>query len=206
MSPSAACADGLLDVIAKLDELEAATGQRHEWYGGRFVAMAGATIRHATIVLNIGTGLRGVLRGKPCLPLLNAVRLQVEATGELFYPDVLVLCGAALPRDGKATSAKDATIVVEVQSPTTEATDRGRKRRAYRQLPGLAAYVLVSQADRLVEVLETGSDFGWTVHEYLPGESLRLPGIDVTLAVDDLYADTDTPVAVAPVLRADATD
>lgn len=52
-------------------------------------------------------------------------------------------------------------MIVEVLSPSTEARDRGEKFAAYKQLPSLEEYVLVSQDERRVEVRRRSSG-GWS--------------------------------------------
>lgn len=195
MTPPAAQLKSAPPTPPDLNALEAATGQRHEFYNGRPVAMAGGTLRHNAITGNIFAMLLGKLRGQPCRPYVADVRLQVQKADAQFYPDVLVLCGEQNRTADGRVATDDATVVVEVLSPGTASIDRSVKMRAYRTLPSLAAYVLVAQDDRQVEVYVPGGDIGWTLIAYRPGELARVPGIDVDLAVDEVYADTDTPIA-----------
>ena len=178
--------------LADVDAIEAASGVRHEFHQGQLVAMSGGTVRHATIALNTATALRLALKGQPCRPLLNDLRVHVKKANAQFYPDVVVLCGEAnIAGDGR-TVVEDATVIIEVLSPSTESTDRSSKMRAYRQLASLAAYVLVAQNSQHVEVYAPGGDIGWTLLEYGPGEQAQIPGLNIALAVDDVYLDTDT--------------
>ena len=179
---------------ADADALEDATGFRHEFYGGRPVAMSGGTLRHNAIAINVLSSLLAQLRGKPCRPYMADVRLQVYKAKAHFYPDVLVLCGDRGGTADTRVATDDATSVDVVLSASTANIDRSIKMRAYRQLPSLAAYVLVAQEDRQVEVYVPGGDIGWSLIAYRPGEIVHLPGINLDMAVDDVYADTDTPV------------
>src|SRR5438270_12489076 len=74
-------------------ERERAAERKSEYYGGGMFAMAGASLRHGTIVLNLAAELRSSLKGKPCAVYSTDVRLAVGATGLYTYPDVMVICG-----------------------------------------------------------------------------------------------------------------
>ncbi|MBO1437290.1 Uma2 family endonuclease [Meiothermus sp. CFH 77666] len=68
----------------------------------------------------------------------------------------------------------------------TEAIDRGEKLLGYQKLPGLQAYVLVSQLDRRLEVFQRLEDGGWR-YEAREDGVVRLPCANAALSLDDLY-------------------
>lgn len=68
--------------------------------------------------------------------------------GPFYYPDVVVACGEE-PEDPYVEDAP--CFLVEVLAPNTESTDRREKLIAYRRLPGLRAYLIVAQNERVVE-------------------------------------------------------
>ncbi len=53
--------------------------------------MAGGTLSHAAIAVNIAAMLRDQLRGKPCRVFSSDLRIRVQATGLGTYPDVSVM-------------------------------------------------------------------------------------------------------------------
>lgn len=124
--------------------------------------------------------------------------LRVAGADARFYPDVVVVCGEqGGPADGRL-ALTDATVVVEVESRSTSEIDRTIKLNAYRKLPSLAAYVLIAQDYRHVEVLVPDGAIGWTFVAHGAGETVALPGIDVALAVDEFYDRTDVPLPTPP--------
>jgi Uma2 family endonuclease len=56
------------------------------------------------------------------------------------YPDVSVICGRQQFLDSRQDSFADATLVVEVLSPSTRNYDRGEKFLFYRSLPSFSEY------------------------------------------------------------------
>jgi Uma2 family endonuclease len=75
-----------------------------------------------------------------------------------------------------------------VLSSSTESYDRTGKLFAYRRLPSLREYVLISQQERRVEVSHRDGR-RWQLEDYSPGDRFTLSSLGVELAVDDLYID-----------------
>jgi putative restriction endonuclease len=104
---------------------------RHEYVSGELYAMSGATFRHSTLALNVGTRLHAAVGDGPCSVVMNDMRVQV-AHDVYYYPDVVVICAPMAQLDITAT---EPCVVMEVTSPSTARTDRGEKLTAYKQLP-----------------------------------------------------------------------
>src|SRR5216117_2340069 len=75
-----------LDVERKLET-------RNEFFDGEVFAMSGGTPLHSQIATNLAAEFRNHLKGKRCVPYNSDLRLKVEATGLLTYPDFSVVCG-----------------------------------------------------------------------------------------------------------------
>ena len=116
------------------------------------------------------------------------MKLHVQAADRMCYPDVFV-AGARTIADNQMV-ATDATIVVEVLSESTAGTDRREKLVAYRQLPSLRAYWIVSQNEQRVEVHQRDEALQWAAEAYAAGEALPLPDAE-PLPLADVYAGTD---------------
>ena len=163
---------------------EALQDLRYELIDGDVVAMTGGTIAHNDIALNLNDKLRSALRPKGCRVNVADVKVNVEATGNYFYPDLVVSCD---DRDREATKEiLFPGLLVEVLSPRTEAKDRGRKWQNYRQIPTLIEYVLINCDRRLVECFRR-RDRLWIYQTFGVGEVLDLESVGVSIAVDDLY-------------------
>lgn len=85
-------------------------------------------------------------------------------------------------------------MVVEVTSDSSEAYDRGAKHEHYRSIPSLAAIVVVSHRERLVEV-STRSASGWTMEAFRAGDGAAITAIGVELDVNALYAAAQEPAS-----------
>lgn len=160
---------------------------RNEYVDGEVFAMSGASDAHATVALNIASTLRADLRGTPCKPFMADMKVQVDAANCFFYPDILVTCD---PRDRgpEASHVKQhPVLVVEVLSPSTEAYDRGNKFAAYRQLPSLKEYVLVSIDERRIEVFRRDDTGHWVLYPFAADETLELASVDFRCAVAELF-------------------
>ena len=129
--------------------LEAQSDLRHEFFAGEVFAMAGESIAHNTISLNVAMACRQALRGKRCRVQMEGIQLAVEANRHYTYPDIVVSCD---PQDQHEQQRPHHPVfIVEVLSPSTEAYDRGLKFNQYKKLPSLRHYLLVSQKTWLVE-------------------------------------------------------
>lgn len=173
----------LFDYLA----FENSSDRRHEYVGGEIHAMTGGTARHNRIALNISAAFLRRFDGTPCQVFINDMKLHVQAADRMYYPDVFVTCGRAIADD--QTVATDATIVVEVQSESTASTDRREKLLAYRQLPSLRAYWIVSQSEQKVEVHRRDETLQWVAEAYAKGEALPVPGAE-PLSLADVFAGT----------------
>ena len=163
---------------------------RHEYLGGHIYAMTGGTLRHNRIAGNIYARLLHELAGTPCQVFINDVKLHVQASDCVYYPDVLVHCGGGPAGDVKLLS--DAALIVEVLSESTAQTDRREKRAAYQRLPGLHAYWIISQDEQRAELHLLDADGSWGTRLCSAGDCLPAPGLlaaDFPLAA--AYTGTD---------------
>lgn len=164
--------------------------ERHEYVVGRIYAMTGGTMRHNRIAGNIFRILSNQFDGGPCQVFINDMKLHVQATDSVYYPDVFVYCGSSTANGEKV--AQDATLVVEVLSDSTAEIDRREKLVAYQKLPSLRAYWIVSQAEQRVEVHSRDVDGRWQALAYAAGESISNEWMNAeTIALRALYAGTD---------------
>lgn len=122
---------------------------RHEYVNGEVLAMAGVTLAHNDIVLNLYAVLRPHLQQKGCRG--NVTDAKVQISDDIYrYPDLVTSCDE---RDIAAlTAIRCPNLLVEVLSPSTEARDRGQKFQEYRARSSLQEYVLISSDAVRVEV------------------------------------------------------
>jgi Uma2 family endonuclease len=171
---------------AEYDELERTSDEKHEYVRGEIFNMAGATPTHEALVIAVGSELRGLLRGRPCVVMGSSARVRIDDTDTDTYPDLTVICGRRRHAEGSRLATVNPILLVEVLSDSTEAWDRGGKFAHYRRLPSLQHYVLVSQHEHLVEVYTRETDGRWTLSEASSGE-IALERLGIALSVDAIY-------------------
>jgi Uma2 family endonuclease len=135
--------------MSRADYLRWAEGRpgRFERIDGRVVAMAPERVGHTRIKGRAYMALMAAVEaaGLPCEVLVDGPTIEV---GESDYePDVIVRCGSDV-LSGDSLAVQDATIIVEVLSPTTRRIDVSRKLADYFQLPSVQHYLILF-ADRV---------------------------------------------------------
>jgi Uma2 family endonuclease len=168
---------------------ERSTDARHEYLDGHVYAMAGESLEHSRICVNVAGELRASLKGRSCEVLSPNMKIVTGRSGLFGYPDVVVVCGEPQFHDERRDVLVNPTIIFEVLSPSTEAYDRGEKFLRYRtQIATLEEYLLISQHKPLVEHYVRQPDGSWS---YLSvsglSEGLVLPAINCQLPLSEIY-------------------
>lgn len=172
--------------------------ERYEFVDGAAYMMAGGSAGHAAIALNIATALRERLRGSGCRPFGSD--MKVIANGTVRYPDVSVTCSQVNDVDPAIT---EPVLIVEVVSPSTARTDRGRKKRDYFATPSVRQYAIVEQEERLVD-LYTRTESGWVNEVVADDGVLRLSSLGIDIPLDAIYEDTGFDATRRPASEAPA--
>ena len=160
--------------------------EKHEFVDGIIYAMAGASERHVLINGNLFGELRAQFKGRPCKAYANDLRVNISASGDYVYPDVVALCGEAQFSD--EDNLLNPTVIIEVLSDSTEAYDRGLKFEHYRRLESLQEYVLVAQDRCYIEHYQRQPGNVWLLREINdPVAVLELPTVEARLAVAEIY-------------------
>ncbi len=174
---------------ALISEAEYLAGERlaldkHEFYDGYVIQMAGATREHNLITGNIAGELRAQLKGKPCETYSNDMRVRIPRKGRFTYPDVVVACGEPQFLDDEFDTLLNPLLIVEVLSRSSRKYDFSEKFRDYRSIESFAEYLLVWQDDRDVNHFVKRNAI-WTIQEV--GEQLELSSISCALTLDEIY-------------------
>jgi Uma2 family endonuclease len=122
---------------------------RYEYLDGDVRMLAGGSPDHSIIIANLTAAIKGPLKGNPCRVYNSDVQLKLSEKRYVF-PDITISCDER-DRNQKETIHYP-LVVVEVLSPTTEATDRGKKAAYYRASPTIQEYVMVDSEEVFVEV------------------------------------------------------
>lgn len=158
--------------------------ERFERVGGVVRMMAGGTLGHDQVGINLAAALVSRLRGSPCRTHGSNLKV-VSPRGDVMYPDVFVRCGPGNPR---VTQVDDPVLVVEVLSPSTALHDLTRKRLAYQSIPTLKV-VLWVHPDRMRVDLMRRREQGWVDEEAAEGPEgvVALPELGIELPLGEIY-------------------
>jgi len=160
---------------------------KSEYIHGEVFAMSGASKAHNLITVEITTELNLQLRRRGCFVYAGDIRIRTSQTGSYFYPDVAVVGDKPCFEYNIFDTLLNPTLVVEVQSLSTEAYDRGEKFAHYQELVSLREYILVSQDRLRVEhyrLIET-QWVGEALHAH--EDVLPLDSIECKLPLRDIY-------------------
>lgn len=177
--------------------MERASLEKHDFVDGEVVAMTGASREHNLIATNLVRLVGNHLRDRPCEIYAADMRVHIPRAKlrdrEMFtYPDIVVACGGPKFLDNTSDTLLNPTLIIEVLSPSTENYDRGLKWKAYRTIPSLVEYVMVSQDSRFVERYLRQPDKQWLLMSMEEG-SLRLSSVDCVLPLDEIYLKVPFP-------------
>jgi Uma2 family endonuclease len=178
-------------------DLERAAAERHEYLDGEIYAMAGESLAHSDICVNLAVELGAQLKGRDCRvtsPNMKVrsgpyIKQQKTTKGLYSYPDLAVVCGEPQFQDEHRDTLLNPTVIIEVLSPSTEAFDRREKLMRYRaQLPTLRDYLLVAQNEPAIEHFHF-NEAGYWQHTVVIGlgASLYLESIDCALNLSEVY-------------------
>ncbi len=167
---------------------------RSEYIDGYVRMLAGGTLNHATISLNVARVLYGLLRGSFCRVFNSDARVCLSET-RFVYPDVTVSCDE---RDrGEIDYIQSPRLVIEILSTSTEDYDRGRKFTYYRECQTIQEYVLINTTHQAVEVCRRERNDLWILQVFGPNSDVELVSLGVHFPISAVYEDVvfpeDTP-------------
>lgn len=174
-------------------EFEQHAEVRHEFDDGVLWAMSGDKRVNNRIALNIAKTLDDVSIEQGCRTYIADTKV-VTQKGNFFYPDVMVSCSPASP---DPLTESNPCVIFEVLSPSTETRDRGVKLQAYTfDIPALEQYILVSSAEKLVEMYQRAAGGIWSYHVYRDeGDTVPIRCLETSLTLEQMYryVDRETP-------------
>lgn len=168
--------------------LERVGEARYEYWDGDILCMSGGSERHYTISENLRTRLAQLVDGSDCRAYSGGVPVLTPWLPPYRYPDASVVCGKPVFKDCSGIDVlTNPVLIIEVLSPGTEKLDKGEKRIAYRKIPSLSEYLIVSQdAPHITQYIRQGrrwmrKDVGDS------GALLELPSIERAIPLRDIY-------------------
>lgn len=167
-------------------ELELVNERKFEFFDGAILAMAGASIRHNDVAMNVAA----ILHGRQPTGCRTRGSDQRIATGDglYTYPDVSVVCGTPIVSRYKGTETiHNPSVLVEVLSKSTREYDLGEKLDHYQTTPTLRDVLLVEPETVDVRHVRR-TDAGWETRRFHTLEDVvQLACGEVVLRISEIY-------------------
>ena len=170
-------------------EFERESDSRHEFLDGEIYAMAGESLSHSRVCINLGGEVRNKLKGKNCEALSPNMKVRTTAASLFSYPDLTIVCGEPQFHDRKKDVLTNPKVIFEVLSPSTADYDRTTKFLRYRMgNETLTDYILVTQERCFVEHYNKQADGSWIYHSLNElSDILRIETINCELSLEEIY-------------------
>jgi Uma2 family endonuclease len=158
--------------------------ERWEFIRGEPRMMAPASMKHSVIKRNVAVLLHAALASRGCEALVDGPQILTDEISAI--PDVVVTC---VRLDLTTPVIAEPVIIVQVISPSSELNDTGLRWLAYRRIPTLKHYLVLSQEQRLVHAHSRAGDI-WR-ERFLSEGALEIDDPPLRLEINALYAATD---------------
>ena len=176
--------------IAEYLSMEDSSVEKHEFFNGKIIKMAGAKPNHNIIAANIITALNIAVENKEkeYFVLNSDSKIFSPRFNSFLYPDAVVICEQIEMYPGSSTVISNPLLIVEVLSPSTEEYDRTGKFYAYKSIPSFKEYLLVWQTEPSVTASFKIGIQAWqdTEADGLDS-SIYLQSIDCTIDLKKIY-------------------
>ena len=148
---------------------------RSEFIDGRMLPVSAVSHNHARLVKKMLLALDQQLEGTGCEAEASDLPLSSQRHLIYVYPDIVVTFGPPQYLDNRRDTLLDATLIVEVLSPSTKNYDRGEKFLFYRSRPSFSEYLLLSQDSTRAEHHFRQAEKSWIFREFSdPADTIEL--------------------------------
>jgi Uma2 family endonuclease len=162
---------------------------RHEFLDGEIYQMAGESLSHSRVCMNLAREVGNRLKGKKCEPLSPNMKVRTSTASLFSYPDLTIVYGEPLFHDTKKDVLVNPQVIFEVLSPSTAEYDRTTKLQKYRMgNETLTDYIPVSQDKPFVEHFFKQSDGKWLYQSFGSiDDFLKIETVDCELTLREIY-------------------
>jgi Uma2 family endonuclease len=162
---------------------------RHEFLDGEIYQMAGESLSHSRVCMNLAREVGNRLKGKKCEPLSPNMKVRTSTASLFSYPDLTIVYGEPLFHDTKKDVLVNPQVIFEVLSPSTAEYDRTTKFQKYRMgNETLTDYIPVSQDKPFVEHFFKQSDGKWLYQSFGSiDDFLKIETVDCELTLREIY-------------------
>ncbi|TVP59720.1 MAG: Uma2 family endonuclease [Nodularia sp. (in: Bacteria)] len=168
--------------------LEEAADYKSEYIDGEIIPMAGGTIDHNQISLNLSSELNFAFKRQNYRVFMGDVRLWIAQKRIYTYPDVMILADEPEFFNNRKDTIVNPQVIIEVLSKSTKGYDRESKFEAYRTIPTFQEYLLIDQTRIRVEQFSKTGKKQWSLREYdEEDQAIALNTIPFEISLQDLY-------------------
>ncbi|MGH9946981.1 MAG: Uma2 family endonuclease [Pyrinomonadaceae bacterium] len=157
---------------------------RHEYIGGEVFAMSGVSKNHNRINRRLLESIQSKLKSSDCETFFVDVKVRVEKLNRFYYPDLVLVCEEDTESEYFISKP---TVIVEISSPSTAATDRREKLFAYQEIASLQEYLMIDQESEYAELYRRRDDGLWSWIEFEADEELELESVNFKMPMSELY-------------------
>jgi Uma2 family endonuclease len=178
---------------------------RHEFLDGEIFQMAGESLSHSRICINLSGEVRNKLKGTQCEALSPNMKVRTSTASLFSYPDLTIVCGEPIFHDTKKDVLTNPKVIFEVLSPSTADYDRTTKFQKYRMgNTELTDYILVSQDKSFVEHFFKQLDGNWLYRSYAEmTDVLKIESIECEINLAEIYDRVELPPQIEELLDED---
>ncbi|MBN4006591.1 Uma2 family endonuclease [Nostoc sp. LPT] len=169
-------------------ELEEIAEYKSEYIDGQIIPIAGGTVNHNQIALNLSTELNFAFKKQNYRVFMGDVRLWILQKRTYTYLDVMILAGEPEYFNNRKDIIVNPQVIVEVLSKSTKGYDREDKFQAYRTISTFQEYLLIDQTRIHIDQFSKTRKKQWTLREYdEEDEAIALVTVPFEISLQDLY-------------------
>ncbi|HCN36413.1 MAG TPA: Uma2 family endonuclease [Bacteroidetes bacterium] len=166
-------------------EFERNSDTKHEYYKGEIFDLAGVSLKHNQIMLNLAFLLRSKLKGK-CRLITNDVKVKIQTNSLITYPDLAIICGKIELSDDKQDTILNPKVIFEILSPSNQEYDKNQKFALYKEIPSLEEYILIYQDEVKAECFLKKDN--WEKSGYAgEGVDMKIKSLGIDLSLKEIY-------------------
>lgn len=94
-------------------EMERKSAERHEYRDGEIFQMAGESLSHSRVCVNITSEVHNGLRGKSCEALSSNMKVRTSTASLFSYPDLTIVCGDPQFHDRKKDVVVNPRVILK---------------------------------------------------------------------------------------------
>ncbi len=168
--------------------LEEAADYKSEYIDGQIIPIAGGSINHNRIALNLSAALNFAFRQQDYEVFMGDVRLWIAKKRIYTYPDVMVVAGEPEYFNNRTDTIVNPQVIVEVLSKSTKNYDYKDKFEAYRTIATFQEYLLIDQTRIHLDQFSKTGKKQWALREYDEEDDvIALATVPFQISLLDLY-------------------